>query len=47
MDAILDHSVGARGCIAVELRIPERKHGMVKSEFDGGAEEGSEEGKMG
>lgn len=25
-------TVGAQGCITVELRIPERKHGMAQSE---------------
>lgn len=36
MDAILGRGVGARGCIAVELRSPERRHGMAESEFSGG-----------
>lgn len=42
VDAILGH--GAWGCITVELKIPERKHGMVKSEFGG---RGENKGKMG
>lgn len=44
VDAILAHCVGVQGCITVELRIPERKHGMVKSEF---GERGDKKGKMG
>lgn len=35
VDVILGHCVGAQGCIAVELWIPDRKHGMIKSEFGG------------
>lgn len=44
MDVILGHCGGARGCIAVELRIPDRKHGMIKSEFGRRGEEGREKG---
>lgn len=47
VDVILGHCVGAQGCIAVELRIPDRKHGMINSEFGGRGEEGREEGRMG
>lgn len=44
VDAILSHGIGAWGCITVELKIPERKHGMVESEFSW---RGENKGKMG
>lgn len=44
VDVILGRCVGARGCIAVELRILDRKHGMVKSEFGGKGERKREGG---
>lgn len=47
VDVILGHCDGAQGCITVELRIPDRKHEMVKSEFCVRGEEGREEGMMG
>jgi len=47
MDVILGRGGGTQGCIAVELRIPDRKHGVVKSEFGGKGEGGREEGTMG
>lgn len=46
VDAILGRSVGAQGCITVELRIPERKHGMAKNESGQRKEEAREEIRM-
>lgn len=45
MDVILGRGGGTQGCIAVELRIPDRKHGVVKSEFGGKGEGGEKKGR--
>lgn len=47
MNVILGHCVRARGCIAVELRIPDRRDAMTQSEFGETGEEGREEGSVG